>query len=234
MIQNKVVLISENASSFISLLENLKINGMDAYTVSPFEDIFEKYLSLPFVLTIVDTDSFGQDTLKLVSYLRGTNPAPIIVMMTESCLCNRLELLRMGATICMDAEASPEEQAAQVKALIQIYSAKDDSPHRETLFFGTALVINPVYRIVILNGKRIKLTRREFDLLYLMARQDNRVFTSEQIYRHLWSNEDDAQIGDTIKSSIKALRKKLKPAGHDYIQNVWGTGYRFVGNPDKI
>lgn len=234
MSQNKVAIISKKTSSFILLQEKLKENGMDVCTLLSNENITEKYISLPFVLAIVDANSYGRGTLKLVSQLHGAKPIPILVMMTESCLCNRLELQQMGATVCMDAETAIEEQIAQAKALIQIYNARDNNLHRETRIFGSTLVINPIYRLVILNGEKINLTRREFDLLYFMARQDNQVFTPEQIYTQLWSDEDNSQIGDTVKSCIKALRKKLEPVGHDYIQNVWGTGYRFVGNQDKI
>ena len=127
----------------------------------------------------------------------------------------------------MAADAPPQEQAAQAMALVRIYGAKDDDKHRKTLAFGTSLVINPAYRMVVLNGEIVKLTRREFDLLYFMARQNMRVFTPEQLYRNVWNN--DNEIGATVKSAISALRKKLKPHGHEYIQNVWGIGYRFVG-----
>lgn len=104
----------------------------------------------------------------------------------------------MGATVCMGPETSPAYQIAQAMALIQTYSAKDDSLHRETLVFGGPLVINPIYRLVILDGEKINLTRREFDLLCLLAKHYDRVLTPEQIYRQLWSDEDNIEIGDTV------------------------------------
>lgn len=234
MYQNKVTIISKNTSNFDTLQQILNANGMDVYTISSFGDFIEKYITLPYVLTIIDANSYREDTLKLVSHLHGSKPAPILVLMTASYPGTRLEFLRMGATVCMNAESSPEEQVAQAKALIQIYCARDDSLHRETLAFGTALVINPIYRLVILNGDKISLTRREFDLLYFMAKHEMQVFTPEQLYRQLWSDEDDTQIGDTVKSAIKSLRKKMEPASHEYIQNEWGTGYRFVGNAENL
>ena len=155
-------------------------------------------------------------------------------MITELYPSDILKFLQIGATVCMDAKIGPKEQAAQAKALIQIYSSKDDNIHLETITFGSSLVINPVYRIVVLNGEKTDLTRREFDLLHFMARHNMQVFTPEQLYRQLWNDENETQIGDTVKSAIKALRKKLEPASHEYIQNVWGTGYRFVGTPDDL
>lgn len=229
MYQNEVAIISKAANSFDSLQKNLKENGLDICTVSSLENIFEKYMTSSYVLAIVDANSYGDDTLKLVRHLHGAKPAPILVLMTGLYLGIHLKLLRMGATVCMDVETGPDVQAAQAKTLIQIYNARDDNLHRETLVFGTSLVINPIYRLVILDGERIDLSRREFDLLYLMARYDKRVFTPEQLFKQLWNEEDISQIGDTVKSGIKVLRKKLEPAGHEYIQNVRGIGYRFVG-----
>lgn len=232
MNQKKVVIISRNISNFLDLQKELKEAGMEPCTVTSIEDIIERYISLPFVLAIVDAESHGDETPKLVRYLYGAKPAPILVIKIKSCSCDCLELLRLGATVCMNMEASSAYQAAQAKALIQTYCARDDTLHRETLIFGSTLVINPVYRLVILDGEKINLTHREFDLLCLLARRNNKVFTPEEIYRQLWNDEDGTHIGDTVKSSIKALRKKLESSDHNYIQNVWGTGYQFVEKSD--
>lgn len=230
MCQNNVAIISKNTNGFIPLQKNLKEYGLDVCVALSVEDIFEKYIALPFVLTIVDANSYKENTLRLVSHLHGTKLAPILVFMTESYPGNRLELFQAGATVCMNAEVSPEEQTEQAKALIRIYSARDDSLHRETIAFGPSFVINPVYRIVVVNGEKTDLTRREFDLLYYMAKHNMQVFTPEQLFKQLWSDVEDTQVKDTVKSCIRALRKKLEPAGNEYIQNVWGIGYRFVGN----
>lgn len=190
MHQSKVAIISKSTSAFIPLQKDLKENYMDVCAVSSIEDILEKYINLPYVLAIIDTNSFGENTLNLVSRMHGSKPAPVLVLMSESCPCNRLDLLRMGATVCMGADATPEEQAAQAKALIQVYNARDDSLHQETLVFGSTLVINPIYRLVILNGERIDLSRREFGLLYLMAN-----ITSMSLLRISYTNN----YGTTVK-----------------------------------
>lgn len=229
----KAAIISRNTSDYLDLQGELKEADIDIYIVVSIEDIIERYISLPFVLAIIDARSYKDQTPKLIRQLYGAKPAPILVMITKSCSCDRLDLLRMGATVCMDMETSLAYQAAQAKALIQIYSARDDNLHRETLAFGSTLVINPIYRLVIHNGEKINLTRREFDLLYLLASHVDRVYTPEQLYKKLWRDEDDTQIGETVKSCIKVLRRKLEPAGHEYIQNVWGIGYRFVENTDN-
>lgn len=229
MYQNRVVIISRDENISIPLQELLIEDGLEVNIVKSIEDMFEEFIKIPHVLTIIDAGSYSKDTLMVVNYLQGAKTAPILVLLSENGSIDRLELFRKGATVCMTAGASPEEQAAQAMALVHIYGARDDNKHRKSLVFGTALVINPEYRMVVLNGEMIKLTRREFDLLYFMARQDMRVFTTEQLYRNVWNSGNDNQVGATVKSALSALRRKLQPHGHDYIQNVWGSGYRFVG-----
>lgn len=229
MYQNRVTIISQNENISRPIHELLLENGLEVKTVRAIEDMFENYIKKPHALTIIDAESFGEDTLKIVNYLHGAKSVQILVLLSKTVSIDRLELFRKGATVCMAADASPQEQAAQAMALIRIYGAKDDDKHRKTLAFGASLVINPVYRMVVLNGEIVKLTRREFDLLYYIARQNMRVFTPEQLYGNIWNNDNDNQVGATVKSAISVLRKKLKPYGRDYIQNVWGTGYRFVG-----
>ena len=229
MYQNRVTIISQNETVSDPIQELLLENGLEINTVKSIEDMFEEFIKNPHVLTIIDGGSYGEDTLKIVNYLQGAKSSPILVLISETESIDRLELFRKGATVCMDIDASPEEQAAQAMALVRIYGAKDDNKHRRTLAFGTSLVINPLYRMIVLNGEIVKLTRREFDLLYFMARRDMRVFTPEQLYRNVWGGESEDQIGDIVKSGIKSLRKKLGPQGRNYIQNKWGIGYRFAG-----
>ena len=96
-----------------------------------------------------------------------------------------------------------------------------------TLAFEMDLIIDPSYRKVLLKGKELELTRREFDLLYYLANRSGQVLSREQIYNAVWKNEADYNVDESVKSCIKTLRKKLISHNWDYIQNVRGVGYRF-------
>ena len=89
------------------------------------------------------------------------------------------------------------------------------------------LVINPHKRTVEIKGQEISLTRREFDILYLLAGNPGMVFSKKQIYAIIWGNQfvkDDSNI----MSHIGRLRKKMGEEAGKYIQTVWGIGYRFA------
>ena len=166
MYHNRIRIISHNENNFGPIQKLLLENGLEVKTVKSIEDMFDEFLKTPHALTIIDGGSYGEDTLMMVNYLHGAKSAPILVLLSETVSIDRLELFRKGATVCMAADVSPQAQAAQAMALVRIYGTMDDDKRRKALAFGTSLVINPAYRMVVLNGKIVKLTRREFDLLY--------------------------------------------------------------------
>ena len=96
-----------------------------------------------------------------------------------------------------------------------------------TLAFGNDLVIEPSKRQAFLKGKKLNLTRKEFDMLLCLASNPGKVLTREQIYGQIWETDTSFNVDDLVKTHIKTLRKKLTDADIQYIKNVWGVGYRF-------
>lgn len=94
------------------------------------------------------------------------------------------------------------------------------------------LVINPKSRSVIRSGEEVSLTPKEFDILYFLAENRGEVFTKEQIYKAVWS-ENYLLDDSNIMAFIRKLRKKIEPNPDEpkYILTIWGIGYKFN---DKI
>ena len=90
------------------------------------------------------------------------------------------------------------------------------------------LVINPKSRSVIRMGQEISLTPKEFDTLYFLAENRGEVFTKEQIYKAVWS-ENYLLDDSNIMAFIRKLRKKIEPNPDEprYILTIWGIGYKF-------
>ena len=78
-----------------------------------------------------------------------------------------------------------------------------------------------------LKERAIQLTRREFDLLYLLASRPGQVFSREQLYSHIWNADTEFGVDEAVRFQIKSLRKKLTRTRGSYIQTVRGIGYRF-------
>ncbi len=86
------------------------------------------------------------------------------------------------------------------------------------------LIIDPEQHLVYVSGKKLKLPRKEFDLLVLLASKPNQVFTREIIYNRIWGNK--VVVGDrTIDVHIRKLREKI---GNKYIETIKGVGYKFI------
>ena len=94
--------------------------------------------------------------------------------------------------------------------------------------YAGELSIHPKSRKVLRQGREISLTPKEFDILYLLAKNRGEVFTKEQIYRAVW--DGDFLLADSnIMAFIRKLRKKIEPNpdAPEYILTIWGIGYKF-------
>ena len=124
-----------------------------------------------------------------------------------------------------------EECLAQAQALMKIHIEKNAKPnHYFTIIMGNGLTINPQTRQVFLKEKELKLTRKEFYLLFCLASNPGQVFSREQLYNYVWNEEAIYNVDDVVKAHIKGLRKKLSDVETTYIKNVWGIGYYFHDN----
>ena len=110
---------------------------------------------------------------------------------------------------------------------------KPDTKLHHPLAFGTDLIIEPMKRLVFLKGQLVELSRKEFDLLYCLAKHPGQVLSREQLYSRVWDSDSAFNVDEVVKAHIKTLRKKLSASDIDYIKNIWGVGYRFQTEKDS-
>lgn len=145
---------------------------------------------------------------------------------------NKILGLRLGADDYLTKPFSMNEFVARVQSIIRRYTTLGGESVEESASMLTFdnLSITPATREVISSGAPVDLTAKEFDLLYFLAKNSGRVFTKKQIYRAVWKDEyafDD----NNIMVHIRRLRKKIEPNPEQpqFIQTVWGVGYKFDG-----
>lgn len=124
--------------------------------------------------------------------------------------------------------SDPEEYIIEkiMNAFSEDYEVNDSCITEMPILLFEKLQIDPGKRQVISCGNEVKLTTREFDILYTLARYRGQVLTAGQIYRII-TGEEAVRNHHGIESGIYSIRKKL---GHDIIENIRGYGYRFSGN----
>lgn len=203
-------------------------NTTDVHYALSTDEALEIFLKRRFCLVIMDVRLAETDGLELLRTMRQAKSIPILVLSAKASSSERAALLQAGANVYLEKPCDLEECLAQAKSLMQLYIHANPAESRcYTLAFGMDLIIDPMRRQATLRGEPLNLTRKEFDMLFCLASHTGQVLNREQLYSQVWSNDSDFNVEESVRSHIKAIRKKLSRSGKDFIQTVWGVGYRF-------
>ena len=180
---------------------------------------------------ILDLMLPGVDGLEICRRARAmTRYTPIIITSARSSELHRILGLELGADDYLAKPFSMLELVARVKALLRRVDAlaRNLKMDAGSLDLGQ-LFINPLTRDVTLQGQRLDLTPREFDLLYFFARQPGKVFSRMDLLNAVWGYSHEG-YEHTVNTHINRLRAKVEtdPANPARILTVWGRGYKFA------
>lgn len=175
-------------------------------------------------LVILDVMLPDMDGFEVCRRLRAisNNILPILMLTARDELNDKVMGLESGADDYITKPFDFEELVARVRAgLRRVMSVQEESPRIEV---GT-LVLDPSSRQVWRDGEQIELTRREYDLLELLAQNVNHVLTKGRIFERVWGYDNEAGL-EVIKVYVNYLRAKLNAGGKsDLIHAVRGIGY---------
>ena len=228
-----ILIINANMAAAQTIKHNLTSPNTEILCVSSMAEALQTFIKTEFCLIILDAGISAEDDHKLLKAMRKARTTPILILSSQSCHVERLKVFRAGAHAYIGEPYSLEECLAQAQSLMELYC--DLKPQQEicyTLAFGKDLIIDPAARKVFLKGNDLRLTKKEFDLLFCLASNPGQVFSREQLYDHVWEEYSAHNVDEVVKAQIKLLRQKLSDTGRDYIKNVWGVGYRFHNELD--
>ncbi|MGH2759120.1 MAG: response regulator transcription factor [Actinomycetota bacterium] len=175
-------------------------------------------------LVLLDLMLPSVDGFEVFRAIRRSRETPVIMLTAKGEESDRIVGLELGADDYVTKPFSPREVVLRVDALLRRTAPV---PGREPLVFGT-LEIDPGRREALLDGRRVDLTRKEFDLLYHFGSHPGVVFTRTRLLEEVW---DFAFDGDpaTVTVHIRRLRQKIEadPSEPRRLVTVWGVGYRF-------
>ncbi len=221
----KILLIEDEPELRKSIKQFLHQEGYLVESASDFEKASDKAGIYDYDCVLVDITLPGGNGLDVVKQLKASkSKAGIIIISAKNSLDDKIVGLELGADDYLTKPFHLSELNARIKSVIRRMSFEGS---KEILF--EEISINPEALSVVVKGKKLTLTKKEFDLLIFFVSNKNRVITKESIAEHLWGDDMDMSDSyDFIYSHIKNLRKKLIEAGgNDYIQTVYGAGYKF-------
>jgi DNA-binding response OmpR family regulator len=183
---------------------------------------------------ILDLMLPGIDGLEICRRARAmTRYTPIIITSARSSEVHRILGLELGADDYLAKPFSMMELVARVKALLRRVDAMERGSRIDAGGIDLhGVSIDPLAREAAVNGKRIELTPREFDLLYFFAQHPDKVFSRMDLLNHVWGYQHDG-YEHTVNTHINRLRTKVEidPAQPRRILTVWGKGYKFASAP---
>ena len=219
----KILIIEDDTDINHMISEFLKENGFE--TVSAFSGTEARLIlsmDTAFDLILMDLMLPGISGEELLPEIRLKSRVPVIVLSARSALNDKVDLLLNGADDYLTKPFELEELLARIQ--VQLRRLKGISPGNYLTYKRWKIDMDS--RSLLIDGVPVELTAHEFDIIALLARRPEKVFTKQEIYEMIW--EEDYAIEDkTIHVHISNIRAKLKESGtSDYIQTVWGIGFK--------
>ncbi|MBW4080736.1 response regulator transcription factor [Paenibacillus sp. S150] len=181
-----------------------------------------------FDLLLLDVMMPDMDGWQVCRAVRGHTDIPILMLTARSETKDKVHGLGIGADDYLTKPFEPEELLARIHSLLRRSSMTQAVRPQDEQLNYPGLRISPEAREVYIEGQSVDFTLKEFDLLTMLARSSQRVFTRDELVERLWGNDYGGETR-VIDTHIKNIREKLQKAGLPYnpVQTVWGLGYKF-------
>ena len=208
----------------------LTSTGFDARGFEDGDSFWNALQSGKPELVVLDVMLPGRDGVTLLKMMKASEELreiPVIMATARGTEYDKIQSLDLGADDYLVKPFGIMEMVSRVKAVLR--RCKRSAP--SSLLKLDGLVLNPGEHTVTIDGERIALTYKEYELLHLFLSQPGIAFTREQLLSNVWNTE---YLGETrtVDMHIRTLRQKLGAYGH-IIETVRNVGYRLEGKHDK-
>ena len=227
----KTILIVEDNREINKMLSSyLKDNGyevLNAYDGNNAQMMLKKkdydLVLMDLMLPIISGE-------QLIKDLRGYSNVPVIVISAKSMIETRIEMLRVGADDYILKPFDLGEVLVRIEAVLRRIDGGNLQQEKvsEVLTNGELSLYIDELRVTF-KGENVALTSKEIKILELLLRYPQKTYSKANLYEAVWG-EEYIYEDNTINVHVSNLRNKLKKAtGNEYVETVWGIGYRFKG-----
>lgn len=223
------VVIIDSDSGFVRVLaKRIGAVGWRAQVLGSAPPV-EEIQALRQHAIVIDTAMLGAEAWTYLGRLCASSPSQAVVVCTgPTSVAQRVRGMRLGADDWVTKPCHPEEVLARVEAALRARQAGSTTAEAADPVMAGELEIRPDMFEAFVGGRSLGLTRREFELLALLAGSQGRVIPRERIYERVWGYQ--MAHGDrSVDVFVRKLRRKLEAAspGWSYVHTHFGIGYRF-------
>ena len=228
----KSILVADDNEEIIKFLKPYLIKeGFEVITAQDGNEALVKNIGYSPQLILLDIMMPHKNGLEVCVEIRKTSNVPIIMITSRSEDADKIMALDIGADDYIVKPFSPGEVVARIKAVLRRIVTSEDE--RKAVLKYNSLEIEIGNYSVKLNSDTVSLTKKEIEVLWMLASSPNRIVSRDALLDSIWGTE---YFGDprTIDTHIKRLRAKLKLEGQYNwdIKTVWSLGYKFEVNYD--
>lgn len=218
------ILIVDDEKMMTDLLSNhLRDCGYDTFVANNSSEAAALLQKQPDLI-ILDINMPGTNGLELCKNIRNHTTCPILFVTARITEQDQINGFQYGGDDYITKPFSLNELTARVAAHLRRDERGKNKPN---ILTSNELLVNLSERTVFYNGTEIPFSKREFELIEFLITNANQVFERERIYERVWGYEAEGDSG-VVKEHIRKIRSKLHTiTGNDYIETVWGVGYKW-------
>ena len=220
------ILIIDDEESMTALLAgHFKKQGFLAWTANNYQEAMSGIMNNPDII-LLDINMPDMDGIEFCRAIREHVNCPILFLTAKVEEADKISGLIAGGDDYITKPFSLKELSARVEAHLR---REQRQAGKKTVITAGGLIINLTEQKVEYEGEEISFSKTEFELLKYLAINKGHVFDRERIYEAVWGY-DASGDSTVIKEHIRKIRKKLTDrTGKEYIETIWGMGYRFKG-----
>jgi DNA-binding response OmpR family regulator len=222
MVETKI-LVADDDSNICDLIElYLQKEGYKVFKAYDGAQALKLFKEKQMDLVVLDIMMPEMDGYEVLKEIRKNSQTPVLMLTAKGETFDRVLGLELGADDYMVKPFEPKELVARIRAVLRRY--KPQAQNRVLEF--TDLKIDADSYLVNFMGQDIEMPPKEFELIYYLASNPNKVFTRDQLLYEVWGYD---YPGDsrTVDVHIKRVREKLSDDKDWHIKTVWGVGYKF-------
>ncbi|GAA0890747.1 response regulator transcription factor [Fulvivirga kasyanovii] len=224
----KLLLVEDHAELASNIISYLAKEGYVCEWCNSYQKAINKLSGFEYDIIMLDLMLPDGDGLDILRFIKQQNAdAGVLILSAKNALDDKIQGLDLGADDYLPKPFHLSELNARLKA---IYRRRNLGGAHDIIF--NEISLNTDTMEVKVNDRYLDLTRKEYEMLLYMIVNKSRVLTKQSIAEHLWGDYmDSVDSFDFVYQHIKNLRKKIVQAGgRDYIQTMYGSGYKFNPN----
>lgn len=227
---SKILVIDDDPIILKFMTSFLTREGFEVYSMDDGTELTKEFIKIKPDLVLMDVLMPGKDGFELCKELRKFSDVPIIIISAKNETIDRVLGLTLGSDDYLTKPFDSTELLLRIKSILRRSKEQNSLSCNREIIRAKGIMIDVNGRIVKVNSNEVKLTPKEFSLLYLLAKNPNQVFTREQLLNKIWLTSFAEDTG-MVTTLVKRLREKIEknPSRPEIIKTIRGIGYKYGG-----